>query len=71
MSCKECRWIPVSEIPQKITGWVEFINSHIKYGSVGAICRGTQANIRIIKRNYTHYRELILPEPEQEGREGS
>ena len=55
------RWIPVSEIPQKMDGWVEFIKPTMEHGSVGGICLGTYGNIRNIKRNYTHYRPITLP----------
>ncbi len=58
------RWIPVAEIPQKIKGWIEFINPAMKDGSIGGICLGTYSNIRYIKRNYTHYRPIILPASE-------
>lgn len=59
----ENRWIPVSEISQKIDGWVEFINPSMEYGNIGGICLGTCSNIQHIKDNYTYWKPIILPKP--------
>ena len=58
------RWIPVSEIPREMKGQVEFINPDMKDGGIGGICLGTTGNIKYIKQNYTHWREIDLPESE-------
>ena len=62
---KHC-WIPVEESPPKPNKeWIIFINPEMPFGSIGGICMATFTNVEHIRRNYTHWKPVILPKKEK------